>query len=97
MGLKSTSDNWCARSDLVIIGSTTAQKIIDDILVTGCSAEELLKEVTTVLTNCRRHGITISKQKFRMDEEVSFAGYTEESLLTRKGLKQSVAFQPPRT
>ena len=29
-----------------------------------------------LLTNCRRYGITISKRKFRMAEEVSFAGYT---------------------
>ena len=79
MGLKSTSDNWCALSDLVIIGSATAQKIVDDILVTGCTADELVKEVEAVLTNCRRHGITISKRKFRMAEEVSFAGYTVNS------------------
>jgi hypothetical protein len=35
MGLSSTSDNWCRKSDFVIEGNESARKIVDDILCWG--------------------------------------------------------------
>ena len=51
------------------------KKIVDNILVTGSTVEELITEVRKVLENCRCYGITILRCKFHIAEEVAFAGY----------------------
>ena len=60
MGLNSTNDAWCARSDPAVSGVTDAQKIVDDILVSAEQLDKLWPSIRRVLTRCRALGITIS-------------------------------------
>ena len=82
MGLTSTNDCWCYRSDAVIQGLPNCSKIVDDILITASNLSSLLQTIRTVLNRCRQAGLTISKKKFKIGTKISFAGYT----LTSKGV-----------
>ena len=75
MGLTSSSDEWCARSDVVIEGLPFALKIVDDILISAPSLEELKRNINIVLERCREMNMTISKKKFKIGSTVKFAGY----------------------
>ena len=75
MGLKSTGDCWCQRSDVAINGVCGCAKIIDDILVTGTTIDELFKSLRDVLTRCRTIGLSIAKKKLKISTSLTFAGY----------------------
>ena len=75
MGLRSTNDWWCANSDGVIMGIANASKIVDDILITGDTIDELFKSLREVLHRCRVTKMVISKRKFKTSTEISFAGF----------------------
>ena len=75
MGLNASSDEWCRRSDEAIRGVNGAQKIVDDIIVVGCTWSELFARVRQVLKNCRELKITISKRKLSIGQTVKFAGH----------------------
>ena len=75
MGLKSTGDWWCQKSDVVIIGIPGTSKIVDDILITSETIEDLMQKIRTVLDRCRANGLTICKRKLLIGTNVSFAGY----------------------
>ena len=75
MGMSASSDEWCLRSDVIIEDVEGAQKIVDDVLVTAASEEELLEKVRQILRNCRQTGIAISTKKFQFCQRVKFAGY----------------------
>jgi len=87
MGLSSTSDCWCSRSDQAICGMPNCRKIVDDILVTAKTIPELFASIRRILENCRNIGMTISKRKFKVHCEVSFAGY----LVSSEGVKPDPA------
>ena len=63
MGLRSTNDVYCAKSDLTIQGVPDTQKIVDDILICAANEKELLERMRTVLVNCRKHNLIIKKSK----------------------------------
>ena len=75
MGLSSSSDEWCKRSDMALAGIPGVQKLVDDILVEGVDYEDLLKKIEEVLKKCLENNITISLHKMEIGEEVTFAGY----------------------
>ena len=75
MGLVSSSDEWCRRSDEAIKGITGVQKIVDDILICGQTEEAVISKMREVLQRCRQHQITISNRKLTLAREVKFAGY----------------------
>lgn len=83
MGLKSTNDCWCHRSDAAIEGEENAEKIVDDILATAETLEELFKTIRRILTRCRKIGLTISKKKLKISTEVAFAGF----VVSQEGIK----------
>ena len=83
MGLLSTSDVFCAKSDKTIANVPGTQKIVDDILICAPSLSTLNERVSTILELCRLHNIAISKKKLEIGEEITFAGF----LLTREGIK----------
>ena len=87
MGLSSTNDCWCGRSDQAICGLPNCRKIVDDILVTASNLKELFDSIEKILKNCREIGLTISKRKFKIHNEVSFAGY----LVSSTGVKPDPA------
>ena len=83
MGLSSTSDCWCKRSDYVIAGMPNCRKIVDDILITAKTLEELYATIEIVLKKCREIGLTISKRKFQIAQATTFAGY----IVSKNGVK----------
>ena len=76
MGLKSTNDVFCAKSDRVIVDVPSTQKIVDDILICASNLAELFSRMRMVLTNCRKHHISISIKKLSFGPQIDFAGYT---------------------
>jgi hypothetical protein len=82
MGLSSSSDEWCKRSDKAIAGIPGVQKLVDDILIEGTTYDELFERIDQVLQRCKEANITISLQKMQIGEEVDFASYLQ-SLETR--------------
>ncbi len=75
MGAAPSSDEWCVRSDVVVDNVEDTMKLVDDILVAAPSLSKLEKRTDTVLERCAAQGITISKKKFVISDEVNFAGY----------------------
>ena len=74
MGLSASSDEWCRRSDELIIGLDFAAKIVDDVICWGRNLEELWPRVRIILNRARQWNITLSKSKFGVGDSVFFAG-----------------------
>ena len=52
MGLVSSEDIFCQRTDAVLAGVPGMQKLVDDILVTGRIKSELLERIEQILERC---------------------------------------------
>ena len=74
MGLCTTGDEWCIRSDAVVEGLNLASKIVDDILIQGPTWPETMARAEVVLQRCTENNMSISLKKFICGEEVHFAG-----------------------
>jgi len=83
MGLSSTGDCWCQRSDEAICGVPDCSKIVDDILAAAKTIDDLFHRLRAILQNCRRLGLTISKKKFCISRSLPFAGYA----VSQEGVK----------
>ena len=75
MGLMSTSDAFCAKSDKSIVNVPKSCKIVDNILLWASTKEELCKNARAILLNCRKLGITLTKKKVKFGQEIEFTGY----------------------
>ena len=75
MGLASSGDEFCQRTDQALSGITGVSKLVDDVLVVGNTAEQLLERIKTVFERCEEHDITLSQKKYQLGTEVKFAGY----------------------
>ena len=75
MGLNASSDEFCRRSDLAFNGIPGVSKIVDDGLIQASSPVQLRERLHILLQRCRDHGITLSKKKFAVGTEVTFAGH----------------------
>ena len=75
MGLTSSGDEFCARTDKALSGIPGVHKLVDDILVYGEDHEELLDRIKQVFKRRQEWGITLSKDKYQYGLEVKFAGY----------------------
>ena len=85
MGLVSSGDEFCARTDRALAGITGVYKLVDDILIYGESHEELLYRIKLVFQRCSEWGITLSKKKYQYGSVVQFAGY----IVSEEGTKQN--------
>ena len=80
MGLNSTGDEYCRRGNIAIQDLEGVEKVVDDMLVHSSTMEEHVQHVKAVLERCRKHGITLNRDKFKLaSEEVSFVGYLVSS------------------
>ena len=70
MGLISSGDEFCARTDRALADIPGVFKLVDDILVHGKDYGELLERIKTVFARCEEHGITLSKDKFQFGPTV---------------------------
>ena len=82
MGL-SSSDKWCCYSDIVTEGCEFAKKIVDDILIWAPTLEILESRILKILERCANINVTISRKKFAIGTEISFAGF----LISDQGIK----------
>ena len=83
MGCAPTNDEWNIRSDVVVDNVDSAMKVVDDIIVAAPDLDTLEQRVDTILSRCAEQGITISLKKFKISDEVSFAGY----VIGKEGVK----------
>ena len=58
-----------------LAGVLGMQKLVNDILMTGKTKDELLEGIEQVLERCKEHSITLSDSKMQMGTEVKFAGH----------------------
>ena len=75
MGLCSSGDEFCYRTDKALTRIPNVKKLVDDVLIYGRTEEELLETIVVVFEKCREWGITLSERKYQFGEEVKFAGY----------------------
>ena len=71
----SSGDEFCARTDKALSGIPGVHKLVDDIIVYGQDADELMDRFKQVFKRCEEWGITLSKEKYQFGEEVKFEGY----------------------
>ena len=74
MGLRSSNDEFCIRTDRAIEGIAGVIKIIDDILISTESEKQLEERIDQVLQACSKAGITLSRSKFEISNKVKFSG-----------------------
>ena len=74
MGLTSSSEEFCARTDKALTGIPGMLKLVD-ILIAGDTVEQLLECVKEVFKCCEENDITLSNTKYQVGSEAKFAGY----------------------
>ena len=96
MGLVSSGDEFCARTDRPLAGVPGVHKLVDDILVYGNDHAELLQRIKMVFERCQEWGITLSKSKYQIGPVVQFAGYivSEEGTRQDPKLVEAIAAFP---
>lgn len=75
MGLNASSDEWCARSDVPFAGHEGTMKLVDDGLTQAPDLVTLRARLIALLHDCRASGITLSRKKFSIGDNVKFAGH----------------------
>ena len=75
MGLVSSGDVWCQRSDQAFEGHRGTLKIVDDGITGGRDIAELRERLVKVFESCKKHSLTLSRKKFQIGREVKFAGH----------------------
>jgi transposase InsO family protein len=83
MGLSSSSDEFCRRTDVALAGLPGVMKVVDDILVMGWDVDDLSKKLDVVLAACDKHDITLARHKFLVGDSVTFAGF----VISKDGVK----------
>ena len=68
MGLISSGDEFCARSDRALAEIPGVFKLADDILVHGENYVELLERIKTVFAQCEEYGIRYQKTNTNLDQ-----------------------------
>ena len=94
MGLTSSGDEFCARTDKALAGIPGVFKLVDDILMFGDSVEQLLDRVKALFKRCEEHGITLSNMKYQLGNEVKFAGYVVSDKGKRPDPNKVAAISP---
>jgi hypothetical protein len=87
MGLSSSSDEFCLRTDVLIEGLRWAKKIVDDCLLWAETLPQLYSRIRFVLERARKHNITISVSKLEVGSSITFAGF----VISDKGIKPDPA------
>jgi len=78
MGLCSSGDEFCARTDEAFRGLDVA-KIVDDCLLQAENYEDLFAKIDEFLKRCEQHGVALSLKKVEVGDKVKMAGYVVAS------------------
>ena len=81
MGLSSSSNEFCRRSDAVFAGIPGIRKLVDDILVKGNDLQDLENKICMVLQCSVDHGFILSTKKYEIGSSVHFACYIRGYIL----------------
>jgi hypothetical protein len=79
MGLSASSDEFCYRSDAVLLGPHHIEGIhkqIDDVLIEAVDYAQLAERLDLFLLNCEAHGVSLSSTKVSVGDTVTFGGYS---------------------
>ena len=68
---------------MVIEGLPWARKLVDDIIVWATNIDELSLRINEITSRCEKANIILSKKKFVIGDEISFAGYS----ISKDGVK----------
>ena len=79
MGLASSGDEFCFRTDKALSGIDGVKKLVDDVLIFATDYDQLLERICNVFARCQEWGISLSKNKFQLGDTVKFAGYVISS------------------
>ena len=83
MGLVSTGDEYCRRTDSSLGRLPRLHRVVDDILAEAPNLTTCYNYARTMWTICRDHNITLGKKKFKLAvTKASFAGY----IISQKGV-----------
>ena len=100
MGLASSGDEFCRRTDEAMTGLEGVKKLVDDILVYGNTEAQVKKRFEAVLERCHQYGITLSPKKIQFGNRVKFAGMviTDEGVEVDPDKVDAIAkFPSPQT
>jgi len=76
IGFVATGDGYNLRVDHALEGIQNVQKVVDDVAVADKTFPEHVARIREVLDRCRKHGITLNKDKFHFaQEKIHFVGY----------------------
>ena len=75
MGLAPTGEWFCFATNLVTNGILGLEKSVDDVLAACESAEELESTLRTFLDKCKKHGVTLSQEKFKCLTMIKYGGH----------------------
>ena len=98
MGMNSSSDGFCMRTDYIFRTVPKVQKIVDDALLQADSMPELVSSFRTACEAARKNNLTLSQPKLKYGPQIEFAGY----IISADGVKPDPrrteaisAFPPP--
>lgn len=98
MGLSSSSDVFCQRTDEALQNVPGLVKLGDDLLLAAPNLNTLLARAKTLMTRCRENSITLSLRKLDIGDKLPFAGY----IIGKEGvqpdparIKAIMALKPP--
>ena len=75
MGLCSSSDEWCWRSDITIEDVPRVHKLVDNYLITRETIKEITERIHQILHKCHKQNLIISRKKFTVGTKIKFAGF----------------------
>merc|ERR1711954_376046 len=75
MGLAPMGDWFCFATDLVTNRIPGLEKSVDNVLAACESAEDLENTLRTFLEKCKKHGITLSRKKFKCSTMIKYRGH----------------------
>ena len=78
MGLASSGDVWCQRSDAIFAGVDGHFKLVDDIICYGATADDAIAVARKIVQRATEGGITLSSKKIQVGQVVHFGGYRIE-------------------
>ena len=77
-GLSATSDHFVAATDKILEGLDII-KLVDDILIQGPTPQHCLDIFESVCQRAQEFGLTLTKEKVKLSQEIPFAGFVISS------------------
>ena len=83
MGLNISGDYFTKVTDKALHGLNNTLKLIDDVIISGRSFQELMVNFEALLKRCEEHNIGLSRKKLQVGSCVEFGGF----IISKDGVK----------